>query len=106
MARPYGDKFLLGLGKKSESNALGLQLARTCIAANLPVVYVAEALRTSKTTVHNWFRETYGVHEKNRAIVEAFIEAVQSDLKVDLLPVNTTKEARDYLRSISRNLTQ
>lgn len=106
MARPYGDKFLLELGRKSESNALGIRLARTCIAANLTVVYVAEALRTSKTTVHNWFRETYGVNEKNRARVEAFIEAIESDLKVDLLPVRTTQEAKDYLRAISRNLTQ
>ena len=40
MPRPYSDSFILGL-EKADDSILGIQLAKLCLKANLPIKYVA-----------------------------------------------------------------
>ena len=99
MARPYSEKFLLEL-RESTSDNLGIQLARLCVKANLPATYVAVALETTKTTVYSWFRGQ-GVREEKRKTVETFIYLMQEDLEKEVLPVNTMKDARQYIHQVT-----
>lgn len=52
----YG--YSLRLARLNEAalvSSLGVQLGRTCIEHNVPVVAVAEHLGVSRQTVYNWF---------------------------------------------------
>ena len=75
---------------------LGLDLAATCIKANLPAMYVAEALEVSRYTVHTWFRGG-AIRSRKRAKIETFISLVEEDMEKGLLPARTLRDARLYL---------
>ena len=51
MPRPYSDGFILGLDRADETK-VGVQLAKVCLKANLPIKYVAEGLAVSRMTLH------------------------------------------------------
>ena len=51
MPRPYSDSFILGL-EKADERILGVQLAKLCLKANLPIKYVAQGVGTSRQAVH------------------------------------------------------
>ena len=55
MARPYSDKFILGLNH-ANSKRIGIQLAKTCVRAHLPSVYVADTFNVTRMSIHSWFR--------------------------------------------------
>jgi hypothetical protein len=55
MARPYSEKFIEGLTESTE-NSIGVNLARACVLAKLPVSHVAIFLGVSRITLHRWFR--------------------------------------------------
>jgi hypothetical protein len=99
MARTFGDKFLLELSKV-EVDTLGTELAKVCIAANIPASYVAFALEVSTQTVHNWFRQKMLVSIKHRKVVEVFIAVVREDMKNGRLPASSTKNAKSYISSM------
>jgi hypothetical protein len=46
MARPYSDKFLLGL-QYADPNLLGVQLAKLCVKANLPTIYITNIFKVA-----------------------------------------------------------
>lgn len=41
--------------KKADGNSLGVQLGRVCLAQDVPVSTVAEALGVTRQTVYAWF---------------------------------------------------
>jgi len=98
MARPYGDKFLRAL-ERTKLNTLGIQLAKTCVKANLPATLVAIALETSSTTVYSWFRGQ-GIREHRRKAVEVFIDLLREDFANGILPVKDTEDAAAYISSM------
>lgn len=75
---------------------LGVELANTCIAANLPASYVAQVLGVSRMALHTWFRGG-AIRPSKRERVDVFIDLVQGDLAKGVLPVQTLAQARAYL---------
>lgn len=98
MPRTYGDKLLLQL-QQADGTLLGVRLGRLCVEANLPVVYVAEALSVSRNTVHLWFRGQM-MYEDKRKVVEAFMHLVEQDMKSGLLPAHNLKHAKTYIEEM------
>ena len=98
MPRTYGSKLLVKL-KEGDPSLLGLQLGRLCVEANLPVVYVAEALEVSRNTVHLWFRGQV-MNEAKRKVVEAFMYLVEQDMKNGTLPALNNKYAKSYIEGM------
>lgn len=97
MPRPYSNRFILGLDRADDS-ILGIQLAKLCLKANLPIKYVAQGMGTSRQTVHAWFRGgpmKYNNHKK----VKKFINAVEQGLANGTLPAHDIAEARVFLES-------
>lgn len=58
MARPYSDKFLLGL-KTADEERVGIQLAKICVQAKFPALYIANHFEVTRMTIYKWFRGSY-----------------------------------------------
>jgi hypothetical protein len=99
MARTYGDKFLRELNA-SEDTSLGIELARSCVAANLPAAHVALALNVSRLTVSKWFRGQQ-IRAKRHDIVKAFIRLINGDLREGILPAANYRAAKKYIESLT-----
>ena len=101
MARPYSSKFLLELDRANPSR-LGIQLAKVCVEANLPVSYVAQVFGVSRMSVHSWFRGSY-IRDKNCSKIELFMDTVNADLKHGDLPAPSHKYAKIYLDTVVKD---
>jgi hypothetical protein len=100
MPRPYSDSFILGL-EKADDSILGIQLAKLCLEANLPIKYVAEGIGTTRMTVHSWFRGgpmKYHNHQK----VKKFMSQVERGLADGTLPAHDIACARVFIESDNR----
>jgi hypothetical protein len=98
MPRPYSEAFLIDLAKK-DADCLGIKLAKLCVSANIPAIFVAVALETSPTTVYGWFRGR-GIRENRFRTVEVFIDFLKADLAGRRLPASSVKDAKEYIESI------
>lgn len=98
MARPYSEKFLRFIAD-TDSKSVGVELAKLCIAANIPASHVATALEASRMTVYGWFRGR-DIRAKKRKVIEVFIDMVQQDLATGVLPAKDVKEAKAYIASM------
>ncbi len=95
MARPYSDKFLLSL-ESADKDRVGIQLAKICVEAKLPLLYVAKYFGVSRMAVHGWFRGNY-IKEQNCIKIQKFINLLKEDLQEGTLPVSSIKKAKLYL---------
>lgn len=100
MPRPYSDKFLLSLQQELEEPSLGIELARLCVAANIPATYVAVALETTRITVYCWFRGQEIRSKQRRKTVRVFMDLLRGDLERGVLPVKSLKEAKVYIENL------
>ena len=98
MARPYSQDFLANLNTLNPDN-LGVQLAKLCVKANLPTLYVARVLGVSRYTIHSWFRGQY-IRKMNKPKVEAFMKEIDKGFNENKLPVSSLSYAKQYLESI------
>lgn len=98
MPRSYSQKFLLEL-YKANPEELGIKLALVCVEAKLPTKYVAMVFKTSRMTIHSWFRGS-AFKESRRKTIEAFITLVQKDLAAGKLPATGIKDAKNYLEEM------
>ncbi len=98
MARSYSQSFLETLNTMDPNN-LGVQLAKLCVKANLPTLYVARKVGVSRFTVHSWFRGQR-IRDKNKIKVNAFIELVKNGFSNGRLPVANPSDAKYYLNSV------
>lgn len=98
MARPYSEKFLRYIADTNDKS-VGVELARLCIAANIPASHVATALEASRMTVYGWFRGR-DIRAKKRKVIEVFIDMVRQDLETGVLPAKNVKEAKAYIASM------
>jgi hypothetical protein len=97
MTRPYSEKFLLSL-HDANYKRIGVKLAKVCVKANLPSLYVAKTFGVSRMTIHSWFRGS-PVRDKNNTRIEHFIELVEQGLNDTLLPAEDLVSAKKYLES-------
>jgi hypothetical protein len=98
MARTYSPA-LRDAVKDPVSYRLGIDLANTCIKANLPAMYVAQVFDTSRQTIHAWFRGG-AIRPKKRPRIEVFIQLLEEDLKKGILPCKNLRDAKAYLRDM------
>lgn len=98
MARVYSDKFLRELAANKSSH-LGVQLAKACVASNIPATYVAIALDSSRMTVYSWFRGS-GMREDKRKMVESFLSILKIDTNEGLLPAKSAPLAKKYIEGV------
>jgi hypothetical protein len=78
---------------------VGVQMAKLCVKANLPTLYVARKLGVSRYTVHSWFRGQ-DIRDKNKIKVEAFIKELNRGFDENIFPMITLSLAQQYLDSI------
>ena len=98
MARPYSQDFLANLNTLNPEN-LGVQLAKLCVKANLPTLYVARVVGVSRYTIHSWFRGQY-IRKMNKPKVEALMKEIDKGFNENKLPVINLSSAKQYLDSI------
>jgi len=98
MARPYSTDFLATLSTL-DPNRLGVQLAKLCVQANLPTLYIARKLGVSRYTIHSWFRGQY-IRKTNKVKVESLIQELDKGFAENKFPVLTLSLAKQYLDSI------
>jgi uncharacterized protein YjcR len=98
MARPYSIDFLTTLNTL-DPEKLGVQLAKLCVQANLPTLYIARKLGVSRYTIHSWFRGQY-IRKTNKVKVEALIKEIDNGFSENKLPVSGLSYAKQYLDSI------
>lgn len=97
MPRTYSEKFLRELhSNENVTNDLGIDLAKLCVKANLPMAYVAKALRVTKLTVFHWFRGRQ-IRDVRRRDVYRFMAVIEQDLYQGKLPARTMVEAKRYV---------
>ena len=95
MTRPYSDKFLLHL-EKTESLSEGVELAKLCVQAKLPIIYLASALGVSRWTLHKWFRGE-NIHPRNLKKVERASTTIRNALKKGDLPSLSRHKAISFV---------
>ena len=98
MARPYSTDFLANLQTLNPDN-LGVQMAKLCVKAKLPTLYIARKLGVSRYTIHSWFRGQK-IRNTNKIKVEAFIKEIDKGFNENKLPASGLSYAKQYLDSI------
>lgn len=100
MPRTYSEAFLRKLNDDAnEYKNLGIELAKACTKANLPMLYVSRALGVSKLTIFHWFRGR-DVRLVRRPKVHAFIALVERDITDGKLPAQNMKAAKAYIEDM------
>jgi hypothetical protein len=98
MPRNYSEKFLLSINKM-DTDRLGVQLGQACVKANLPALYIAEALNVSRMTIHSWFRGK-PLRDKNAQKVKSLLQNIDEDLSKGTLPAPSMPIAKKYIQNI------
>jgi len=98
MARPYSEQFLISL-TKTESRSVGVRLAKLCVKANLPSLYVADKFGVDTRSVYSWFRGGK-IRPANREQIKGLISEIERSLDTGELPAQTLKQAKEYLDGI------
>jgi hypothetical protein len=96
--RPYSKLLLESL--KTEKPTLGQQLARTCIAANLPITCVAHALEVTRMAIHSWYRGSE-IRGNNKKMIEVFMTYLDRDTANGVLPVKDLDAAKAYIEDLT-----
>jgi hypothetical protein len=84
----------------ADDKSIGVELAKLCVRANLPSLYLTEVLGVSRMTIHSWFRGS-PIRHKNTLKIEKLIELINEDLKNGGLPAKTMLYAKAYLGTIN-----
>lgn len=103
MSRAYSEQFLISLAQSQEAERIGVKLAKVCVKANLPALYVAEMLGVSRMTVYSWFRGK-PLRDKNQQRVNTLVKIVDNDLAEGRLPAMTHQAAKVYIEGIQHLL--
>jgi len=103
MPKKYSQEFLLDLNK-FDADRIGVQLAKACVNADLPIIEVAKVFEVSRMTIHSWFRGG-PVRDKNTQKIKAFLVALndvweeQFANQTEELPLAHPKLAKEFLET-------
>jgi|TARA_R110000803_G_scaffold71132_1_gene134233 predicted regulator of amino acid metabolism with ACT domain len=103
MPKKYSQEFLVELNTLDETR-LGVQLAKACVNAELPITEIAKVFEVSRMTVHSWFRGS-PIRDKNESKIKRFLVALDGAWKAQLenhtqdLPISEMKKARTFLET-------
>ena len=101
MPKKYSQDFLLDLNNL-DGDRIGVQLAKACVNADLPMTEVAKVFGVSRMTLHNWFRGA-PVRDKNTQKIKTFLVALndvwteQFANQTTELPLANQKLAKSFL---------
>lgn len=101
MPKKYSQEFLVELNNLDESR-LGVQLAKACVSAELPITEIAKVFGVSRMTVHSWFRGA-PIRDKNETKIKKFLIALNDAWGAQLenhtqdLPISEMKMAGAFL---------
>lgn len=103
MPKKYSQEFLIELNNFDQGR-LGVQLAKACVNADLPITEVAKVFEVSRMTIHSWFRGS-PIRDKNCIKIKKFIVALsqawdeQFANHTQELPISQMKKAREFLEA-------
>jgi hypothetical protein len=63
--------------KEADSNLLGVQLGRACLARDIPVSAVAEELKVTRQTVYHWFLGLSKPRACVRDAIQTYLVSIQ-----------------------------
>ena len=99
MPRTYSKEFINKLGTIRPFDTTGVELAKACVRANIPAMYVAVALEVTRMTVHSWFRGS-PIRDKKRRMVSVFTDLIEEDLDNGVLPARNIAHAKRYIEDM------
>jgi len=100
MPRSYSNRFLLTLSKP-DAVTTGQELAKLCVEANLPAIYVCKVFDISRMALHTWFRGG-PIRPRRIKLVDAFMSLLEKDIKAGVLPARNLREAKNYIEDMIR----
>lgn len=62
---------------KANRKKLGVQLAKRCIANDIPVIDVADYFGVTRMTIYSWFRGKTNVPERKREKVQSLLDKLR-----------------------------
>ena len=86
--------------ESTEEVTLGTSLAKLCIKARLPVLYVSTMLGVSRMTLHTWFRGG-NIRPDHCVKIEKFMSLIEDDIQSGVLPKKTLDDSREYAEAFS-----
>lgn len=98
MPRPLSQRLLEQL--ENAELTPGVSLAKLCIRAKLPVLYVSPMLGVSRMTLHTWFRGG-NIRAEHQAKIEKFMALIEDDIQSGVLPKKTLEETKEYAEAFS-----
>lgn len=98
MPRPLSSKLLTQL--ESAEPTLGVSLAKLCIRARLPVLYVSVILDVSRMAIHTWFRGG-NIRPEHASKIEKFMQLIEDDIQSGVLPKKTLEETKEYAEAFA-----
>lgn len=93
MPRPLSSELLAQL--ESAEPTLGVSLAKLCVRAKLPVLYVSVILDVSRMAIHTWFRGG-NIRIEHASKIEKFMQLIEDDIQSGVLPKKTLDETKEY----------
>lgn len=85
---------------ESAEETLGVSLAKLCIKAGLPALYVATMLDVSRMTLHTWFRGG-NIRDDRKIKIEKFMQLIEDDIQAGVLPKKNLNETKRYAEAFS-----
>jgi len=103
MPKKYSPSFLLELNNFDKDRP-GVQLAKACVNADLPITEVAKVFKVSRMTIHSWFRGS-PIRDKNSIKIKKFLKALneawedQFEHHTQDLPISHLALAKKFLNT-------
>ena len=97
MPRPLSHTLLASL--ETAEDSLGVSLAKLCVKAGIPVLYLSAILGVSRMTLHSWFRGG-NMNPSRASHIKGFMSLIEDDLQAGVLPKKTLDETKKYAESI------
>lgn len=98
--RSYSIKTLARI-QSVDPSTISLELAKSCVEANLPIGEIAAYFNVTRATVSSWFKNGPMRGESRKGTAVKLIEAIDRDMQQGKLPAKTREEGVEYLRNLS-----
>lgn len=102
MSRTYSERFLVEM-HQADPERFGIKLAKACVKANIPALYVAEIMGVSRMAVYSWFRGK-PLRDKNTQLAKKLYDAIEEDLADGKLPASSLLLAKQFVKEARTKL--
>lgn len=102
MSRTYSERFLVEM-HQADPERFGIKLAKACVKANVPALYVAEIIGVSRMTVYSWFRGK-PLRDKNTQVAKRLYDIIEEDLAEGKLPASSLYFAKQFVKEARTKL--